>query len=165
MKETNTKPSEPVEINQYQKKMDKIATKMAAYFDERIKASALAEWISTTVQCCIDFPSDKVPTYDPIIFLHTIGWTLLPELIDCGTQKERIMSLKKQLIYLYECERYEGTESFLHELNCCYLRQVKKYGFGDGEEVYRHMNIYGSLLSLLEIYKEYRQVELEKEAA
>jgi len=145
--------------NKNEKRKDEIATEMAVYFNEKVKTSKLAEWVSTTVQCCIDFQANKKPDNNPITFLHTIGWNILPGLIDSETQQERITVLKRELIRLYSYDLYEGSKAYLHELNCCYLRQVEKYDFDDGDKVYQHMNIYGTLLCILEIYKEYDTLE------
>jgi hypothetical protein len=147
-----------------EKRMNKIAEEMAVYFDKKIKTSDLAEWTAITDYTCIEFKSDRDLDHDPVLFLHTIGWLLLPGLIDCKTERERIDFLKEGLINLFQCEFFDGTKALLLEIDCCYQQQIKKYDYDEGIDVYRHMLIYNTFLSILEMYKEYEKLRISNDS-
>ena len=135
-------------------RIDQIATEIAVYFNERVSPGELAEWNTSMIEVCVSFPNDTSGECSPLTFLYSIGWDLLPAVIDAAP-RNRIETLKEKLITLYECERYEGTEEALRELGSCHSKAIKKYRLEEEVGLYKHLTIYAAFQYILNCYKEY----------
>ena len=135
-------------------RMDELATEMAVYFNERVTPGELAEWNTSMFETCLSFPSDPTDKQNPLGFLYSVGWDMLPAFID-ATLRGRAATLKEKLIWLFECELYQWTKEALCEINIRHSRSIKKYGTEDGSRLYKHLTIYAAFQYALNCYQEY----------
>jgi hypothetical protein len=141
-------------ISQFNARMDELSEEMAAYFNERVTPGNLAEWNTSMFETCLAFPNETTGKHNPLNFLYSVGWDVLPALINAAP-RNRVATLKEKLIWLYECESYQCTKESLCEINNRYSKSMKKYGVEDGERLYKHMTIYGVFQYALNCYQEY----------
>ena len=70
---------------------------MATEFEKEITASNLARWVGSMNGRIQDYNKANSPLESGIGFLNSIGWALLPGLIECKSKAERLTYLKKEL--------------------------------------------------------------------
>lgn len=136
-------------VNKNQTGMDRIANKMAVYFEERVSASNLVRWVTTV-------NSDNTPDNirDVEGFAWHLGWVLLPELINCESKKNRIEFLKEGLVDLFENAFYKESKEALAQIGINFLTPfatLTDHHFTVAE----FMNVYATFLSIVEMYEEY----------
>lgn len=143
-------------VDEFNARMDELATEMAVYFNERVTPGDLAEWNTSMFEICLSFPT-KIPDKndpDSLCFLYSVGWDVLPALIKASPH-ERVATLKERLIWLYECESYQWTKEALCEINNRLSRSMKKYGVENGDRIYQLMTICAVFQYALNCYQEY----------
>jgi hypothetical protein len=158
MKKTNTKRSvkkiqEPAQINENQIEMDKIANDMAVLFEKKITASELAKWLTIA--------NTHLNPHDDLIW--SLGYNILPGLIDAKNQADKISFLKQELPNTYSI--YKFANKSLFQLGEDYFRTNKELGYFV-EQIEDFMSVFLPLLSICEIFEnyEYHQKELKKES-
>jgi hypothetical protein len=151
-------------MNENEKTINEIVTKMAVYFEERITPSKLVKWVAIAGDYCKNFPSNKTVRLDPVDFLHYIGWGVLPQLIDCETSDDRILTLKERLVWLFGCEGYSDSKTALLEIGRAFSKAIVKYDH-DEEDVFEFMKIYNRFLRVVGMYGEIEFSSKNVEAA
>lgn len=147
-----------------------VANEMATHFEAQIKPAELAFWLSTANECCLTFQATLNPEGDvkhAVQFLNDIGRDILPELINCKNEKERIDVLYKQIPWLFENNEYAGTKEVLADIGVNFMKDFVKYRRHEEEEpASRFLKIYTCFLTLVEMYEDYELLikhELKKE--
>ena len=148
------RPFNPDKAAKIDTRMDEIALEMAVYFNERITPGELVEWNTSMIDICVSFPSTTPNRFSPLTFLYSIGWHILPAVIDAAPHNREAI-LKKELIWLCECEWYEGTKEALLELGNSHSKAIEKYRLDKEEGLYKHLSIYAVFQHILNCYKEY----------
>lgn len=157
MKKTNTKIAvkklqEPVQTNEHQKEMDKIANDMAVLFEKKITASELAKWL--TIANSHSNPNDDL--------IWSLGYEVLPGLIDTKTQTERINFLRAKLPSCFSV--YIMANKSLFQLGEDYFKKNKGLGYFI-EQIEEFTSVHLTLLAICEMFEnyEYEKREMEKE--
>jgi hypothetical protein len=142
----------PASVNVHQKEMDKIANDMAVLFEKKITATELAKWL--VIANTHSNPHDSL--------IWSLGYTILPGLIDAKNQAHRINLLKKELPHTYD--DYQFANRSLFQLGEDYFKENKGLGFFV-EQVEEFLSVYLPLLSICEKFEiyEHHQKELRKE--
>lgn len=148
MKKTNVKKNFSLAENV--EPFQKIADQMAVYFEDRILASEVVNWMTTVNQSERESPCGEIDD-----FISNIGWSFLPNLIDCKDKKNRIEFLKSSLPQVFDTCGYMGSKTALSEIGKNYLTEFLKIS-ADYEEVARFMKVYGVFLSLATLYGSYK---------
>ena len=79
-------------LSQEEKRMDEISSEMALYFANKLPTVRLAEWVASSHGYWKGH-GNEIPTFGKnqgFAFIHDIGWQLLPGLIKCNSNEERI---------------------------------------------------------------------------
>jgi len=147
-----------------------VANEMATYFETQITPAELACWLSTANEYCSEFKATSNPEGDvkyAIQFLNEIGHDILPRLITCKNQKERIDLLYEQIPYLFENADYSGTKEVLADISANFMKAFVKYTREEGEPpISEFLKIIDCFLILVEMFMEYERLsnqELRKE--
>lgn len=134
--------------------LERTQVEMAEYFEKNISASKLAIWLAVTNYDILVFSSNPDKEREAAAFLSTIGWDLLPRLIECKNQAERIKSITVTLPRLFDSALYEGSRKALVDIGKVFLLAIEKGG-KDEEDIYEYMTIYTHFLCLVERYSDY----------
>jgi hypothetical protein len=141
-----------VSVNVHQKEMDKIANDMAVLFEKKITATELAKWLVIA--------NTHSNPHDDLIW--SLGYNILPGLIDAKNQADKISFLKQELPNTYSI--YKFANKSLFQLGEDYFRTNKGLGYFV-EQIEDFMSVFLPLLSICEMFENYEhhQKELEKE--
>jgi hypothetical protein len=150
-------------IEQIEKRMDEISHEMAVHFNEHVTAANLSKWLTETGDLCVKRQSSRELKFSPLSFLHSIGWSLLPNLINCKNNKDRYLVIKQELLWLFECEGYINTKKALSEIGNIYLKSFEESNY-EPMEIYELMNFYTTWLLLISMFSEYEFLKKQQEA-
>jgi hypothetical protein len=117
------------------------------YFDQQVTASQLASWLATANKYGKDYPCgpDKECS-----LLENIGWHVLPGLIDCKDEEERLIFLEKSFNEILGFENYRHTREYLSHIGRSFLASYERVG-EEPMTLVEFLRVYNILFILLEI--------------
>lgn len=127
----------------------KVSHEMAVYFEDHVTASKLVRWITTVSQTERICPCGEIDD-----FIANIGWSFLPELINCKDAKSRFKFLESSLVHVFSICGYTGAKTALCEIGRNYLKEVETIS-NDSKEVGEFMSVYSAFLTLMTLYCDY----------
>lgn len=149
-----TKSNKPILIKRTA--ADKVCQEMAVYFEGHITASNLVRWITTVSQTKRLLPCGEIDD-----FIFNIGWSFLPELINCKDEKTRIEFLESSLTGVFSNCGYIGSKTAICEIGRNYLNEFETLS-NDTEEVGDFMKVYSAFLCLRNLFEEYKTLSDEE---
>ncbi len=138
----------PTSVNVHQKEIDKIATNMAVLFEKKITACELAKWL--TIANSHSDPNDDL--------IWSLGYNILPGLIEGKNQDDRIRFLKKELPETFSV--YRMANKSLFQLGEDYFKKNKGLGYFI-EQIEEFINVFLTLLAICEMFENYEYEERE----
>ena len=140
-----------------QRAEDKISNEMAAHFEDHVTASSLVRWITKISQTKRLTPCGHIDD-----FITNIGWSFLPELINCKDSKSRLLFLESSLPGVFTNCSAIGSKRALCEIGRNYLNEFETLS-NDSKEIDDFMKVYSAFLYLLSLFSEYEFMKRERE--
>ena len=152
------KKSELKTVGNPEQKLKEIVNKMAIYFNKNISNADLVQWMSSATGWLIDdnqlVDSAGKPT-ESFEFICAISYTgLLPDLVKCTTNQERLDTLIISLPGYFTNSSYKELKKGIGEIGICFLKYEYQNQYSI-DVLNTYLNIYTTFLNLIEMYHDY----------